>query len=562
MTPIIAVLACYDFLVSGHGIETRKDQWLKLCFNKNAARLKSAFTRLRVQARQPTIQRWKCAVNEGWNSRKLVTHGPGEGQVHFEHPRWIRVNFLKTSLEWECQHGALQGFQEIQDVQQLLHKHRANDKVFARDSHVADLVVIPPAHNLTDHQSYKDGQIILQDKASCFPAALLSPKPEEGSLLDACAAPGNKTSHMAAVLQRNRLKSDVSQWPMQQIYALDSCMHRAETLKKMIRKHVDGRVEVRCIHNDFLKFVVGHEKSDEIGSILLDPSCSGSGIIGREGDYATERHLNLPRPPTSFKSHGAHQAKTLKRKRPKSTQHERVEDTERGHQDCTDDRKLTPKTIDPDCITASPSERIKNLAEMQVQLLLKALRFSSVHKVVYSTCSVHAEENEFVILRALYDHGLTDQGWVIQPRNEQVPGMREWNRRGDLEAIRQWCGRVGGQKGKPDEAVNENGYHDKKDAFKSFDDEMAQSFAESCLRCEKWTDEGTQGFFAMMLVKRTSSLGPWPHVDGPQDDGVEVLPRGNWQHTLAEGEIESDGEQWEGFSDQNLADEEMNGDVF
>jgi 16S rRNA C967 or C1407 C5-methylase (RsmB/RsmF family) len=42
------------------------------------------------------------------------------------------------------------------------------------------------------------GHLILQDKASCFPAAILAPEPG-WSLIDCAAAPGNKTSHLAAV---------------------------------------------------------------------------------------------------------------------------------------------------------------------------------------------------------------------------------------------------------------------------------------------------------------------------------------------------------------------------
>ena len=50
-----------------------------------------------------------------------------------------------------------------------------------------------------DSELYKDGSLILQDKASCFPAHVLKPTPG-AHCIDACAAPGNKTSHLAAML--------------------------------------------------------------------------------------------------------------------------------------------------------------------------------------------------------------------------------------------------------------------------------------------------------------------------------------------------------------------------
>ena len=46
-------------------------------------------------------------------------------------------------------------------------------------------------------------------------------------------------------------------------------------------------------------------------------------------------------------------------------------------------------------------ERLQNLASFQISLLLHALSRPSVQEVVYSTCSVNAEENEQVVQSAL-----------------------------------------------------------------------------------------------------------------------------------------------------------------
>jgi putative methyltransferase len=53
--------------------------------------------------------------------------------------------------------------------------------------------------DLHDHPLVRSGALVLQDKSSCLPAHCLMPPP--GALVvDACAAPGNKTTQLAALM--------------------------------------------------------------------------------------------------------------------------------------------------------------------------------------------------------------------------------------------------------------------------------------------------------------------------------------------------------------------------
>ncbi len=72
---------------------------------------------------------------------------------------------------------------------------------FAQDEHIPNLLLFSPQTTFHDDPLYKSGKIILQDKASCFPAVVLSPPSREGTyVIDATAAPGNKTSHLSAIM--------------------------------------------------------------------------------------------------------------------------------------------------------------------------------------------------------------------------------------------------------------------------------------------------------------------------------------------------------------------------
>jgi putative methyltransferase len=76
-----------------------------------------------------------------------------------------------------------------------------NLRNFTRDAHIENLLLFPPQVRLIDTPEYSDGRVILQDKASCFPAFVLAPPVHPSSvIIDATAAPGNKTSHLSALM--------------------------------------------------------------------------------------------------------------------------------------------------------------------------------------------------------------------------------------------------------------------------------------------------------------------------------------------------------------------------
>lgn len=81
---------------------------------------------------------------------------------------------------------------------------------FTKDAHIPNLLAFAPKATFHNDPMYTTGKIILQDKASCFPAVILDPPASDNAVvIDATAAPGNKTSHLSA-LMKNRGKVGVS----------------------------------------------------------------------------------------------------------------------------------------------------------------------------------------------------------------------------------------------------------------------------------------------------------------------------------------------------------------
>ncbi|OAE20592.1 hypothetical protein AXG93_517s1050 [Marchantia polymorpha subsp. ruderalis] len=97
-------------------------------------------------------------------------------------PRYVRVNTLKIP-RWE----GIKSLQEIADS-------------VKEDDLIPDLLILPAGTDLHKHPFVLDGSLLLQGKASCMPAPVLAPKPG-WEVIDACAAPGNKTVHLAALMK-------------------------------------------------------------------------------------------------------------------------------------------------------------------------------------------------------------------------------------------------------------------------------------------------------------------------------------------------------------------------
>ena len=176
-----------------------------------------------------------------------------------ELPHFLRINTLKVT-----------------DVDKIYDAIFEKCSTATMDQHVDNLVVIPPrTPSFGQHDLVKDGQIIIQDKASCFPSQILSDAWKDGDVIDACAAPGNKTSHMAAVLN-HKMKSGCA-GRVERIYAFDKNPTRKELLQsRMINAGADKLVDVT--NADFLNINTNDAKYARVSAVLLDPSCSGSGL--------------------------------------------------------------------------------------------------------------------------------------------------------------------------------------------------------------------------------------------------------------------------------------------
>ncbi len=122
--------------------------------------------------------------------------------------------------------------------------------------------------DIAENPDYREGRIIPQDIAAMMASIALSPKSGE-TVIDMCAAPGGKTTHLAELME-NKGK----------VYAFDIHPHKIEIIKKNAERMgisiIDAKLGDGCrLQEEFL------EKADKV---LCDVPCSGLGIIRRKPD--------------------------------------------------------------------------------------------------------------------------------------------------------------------------------------------------------------------------------------------------------------------------------------
>ena len=139
---------------------------------------------------------------------------------------------------------------------------------------------------LAGSQLFKNGGITLQDESSMLVAPSLQIEPHH-LVLDACAAPGGKTSHIATYLD-----------PAQggKVIALDIHQHKVELIgENAARLGVADRVEPMLLDARKVDEVFPDRHFDRI---LADVPCSGLGLLRRKPDIKyskkPEDFVNLP----------------------------------------------------------------------------------------------------------------------------------------------------------------------------------------------------------------------------------------------------------------------------
>jgi len=166
----------------------------------------------------------------------------------------LRINPLKISVE---------------DFLKVLHENKIDAEIIKDLNNGITLKSNP--RSIKNLPGYTDGLWTIQDRSSQWVAPLLNPKEGE-KILDACAAPGSKSTHLA------ELANDSAE-----IIAVDRSEKRLRILQSNLNRL--NLKSVKTLKADATSLIELNPKFiSYFDKILLDAPCSGIGTLSRNPD--------------------------------------------------------------------------------------------------------------------------------------------------------------------------------------------------------------------------------------------------------------------------------------
>ena len=157
----------------------------------------------------------------------------------------IRINTLKTTIE------AADTFLKSQSVEVLSHPSCSEARILQGIEKRA----------VTDWEPTREGQFYIQSLSSMLATVALDPRPGE-RVLDLCAAPGSKTSHIGARMENTG-----------ELFATELVRNRYFRLRSVLDLMRVTHAQALC--KDARRFM----DADGFGRILVDAPCSSEGRI-------------------------------------------------------------------------------------------------------------------------------------------------------------------------------------------------------------------------------------------------------------------------------------------
>ena len=211
-------------------------------------------------------------LREGWPDIDSIKRKNKRDSIAYSLPVWI-VSKLKEEYGEERAQAIFKSLlvrnKASIRVTDLSRKEEIKAVLEANDSPLSPSSLVKEQGHFAGHDLFSEGAITIQDESSQLVAPTLDLQADE-QVLDACAAPGGKTAHMASYLTSGKVTAlDLYD------HKLDLIQENAERLGVADRVQTQ-KLDARKVHEFFEK--------DSFDKILVDAPCSGIGLLRRKPD--------------------------------------------------------------------------------------------------------------------------------------------------------------------------------------------------------------------------------------------------------------------------------------
>lgn len=161
-------------------------------------------------------------------------------------PVYLRVNILKSEKE---------------EILKMLKKEGVKIK---EDKDLPDIIKVTSYDKpVTRTKAFQEGYIYMQTKSSALVSHVLNPEPGD-FVIDLCAAPGGKTTHIAQIMKNNG-----------KILAIDLNIRRVNEMKEKFKK-LEAKIAHPLVADSRKLHATTIHKADKV---LVDVPCSSTGAI-------------------------------------------------------------------------------------------------------------------------------------------------------------------------------------------------------------------------------------------------------------------------------------------
>ena len=211
-------------------------------------------------------------LREGWPDIASIKRKNKRDSIAYSLPVWL-VSKLKEEYGEERAQAIFESLlvrnKASIRVTDLSRKEEIKTVLEASDSPLAASGLVKEQGHFAGHDLFLEGAITIQDESSQLVAPTLDLQGDE-EVLDACAAPGGKTAHMASYLTSGK------------VTALDLYDHKLDLIQENAQRlGVADRVQTQKLDARKVHEFFGRDSFDKI---LVDAPCSGIGLLRRKPD--------------------------------------------------------------------------------------------------------------------------------------------------------------------------------------------------------------------------------------------------------------------------------------